>query len=131
MKTMALTDVIRSRLYHLRAASVSARERPQSSALIISIRFQPPVRSKIFLFKGVRLHDSLQQAGRKLLTQDSDVGHDAVTTDHAGEILDWRKELYLFVEGYNFIVGSSYLATISFYFLSPRNHHPEICSLGY
>src|SRR5437667_5832590 len=97
---------------------------------MISIRFHPPVRPKIFLFKSIRLHDGLQQAGRKLLTQDSDVGHDAVTTDHAGEILYRWKELYLFVERYNFIVGSSYFTTISFYFLSPRNHDPEICSLG-
>src|SRR6266480_7235058 len=37
MKTMALTDVILLSLKHLRAASVSAMERPQSSALMISI----------------------------------------------------------------------------------------------
>jgi hypothetical protein len=37
MKTMALTDVILLSLKHLRAASVSATDRPQSSALMISI----------------------------------------------------------------------------------------------
>jgi hypothetical protein len=37
MKTMALTDVILPLLRHLTAASVSASERPQSSALTISI----------------------------------------------------------------------------------------------
>jgi hypothetical protein len=40
MKTMALTDVILLSLKHLRAASVSDMERPQSSAFIISIPAQ-------------------------------------------------------------------------------------------
>jgi hypothetical protein len=45
MKTMALTDVILLFLKHVRAASVSATDRPQSSALMISIPEE--VRSQI------------------------------------------------------------------------------------
>jgi hypothetical protein len=37
MKTMALTDVILPRLQQARVASVSARDRPKSSALTINI----------------------------------------------------------------------------------------------
>ena len=66
----------------IRDASVSTGERPHSSALMISIRFQPPIRAKIFLLQSVRLHDSIQKAGRKLLAQDGDVGHDAVPANH-------------------------------------------------
>src|SRR5215471_4757456 len=40
MKTMALTEVILPALQHRRAASVSSTERPQSSALMISIRLE-------------------------------------------------------------------------------------------
>src|SRR5438270_11616112 len=64
MKTMALTDVILLSLKHLRAASVSATDRPQSSALMMSI----VTRQKLQRYNGERseITDARQNDGDQL-----------------------------------------------------------------
>jgi hypothetical protein len=90
----------------------------------------PSFLSDILFLEHVRLDDGLQKAGRKFVLQNRDIRHDAVTTDHAGEIFHRWKEFDLLVEGNYLVIVSSKRITIALDLLRPRNHHTEISSLG-
>src|SRR5436190_19464106 len=146
MKTIALTEAILPCSWHCKAASVSARERPQSSAFMISMLlklapYQFPIHARkgqfplsflsdILFLEHVRLDNGLQKAGRIFVEQNRDIRHDAVTTDHARKILYRWKEFDLVVKGNDLVIVSSKRLTIALDFLRPRNHHTEISSLG-
>jgi hypothetical protein len=72
MKTMALTDVILLSLKHLRAASVSATDRPQSSALMISIEG-----------RSQTSEEEMKQSSAIVTSSNRNLGH--IATEPAGE----------------------------------------------
>ena len=62
--------------------------------------------------------------------QDLDVGHDAMATDDAGEVLHGRKKLYFIVERNDFLIICSRLIAVSFEFLRPGDHKTEVGGLS-